>query len=191
MIPSKASSLCLIVGLATFVLSSQGITAPQASAKPLSDTFLSTPQEKVTAIMLATPFPGPDLSFTFIVIASRACAAELRTMRGLDVTEARDQSREDAIKAAKENDRGVVVYLEFRAFALSNGPPKEEDLTLYFTVFEPKTGKVMTTGAGHPTPSSFLPLPKAGAARDERLVELAAQDAARNILKKLKLKVQP
>ena len=192
MMLSKVIFLCLILGLATIHPLSQGTTAPQASAKPRSDTSLSMPQEKVTAILLATPFPGPDLSLTFIVIASRACAAELRTVRGLDVTEARDQSREDAIKAAKEDALGVVVYLEFRAFALSQGPPKEEDLTLHFTIFEPKTGKVMTTGAGYPTPSLYpLPKPRSDAARDERLVESAAQDAARKILKKLKLRVQP
>lgn len=159
---------------------------PEPAATP------EKPKEKGPAILVMTPFPPQNLQLNFLVVAGRACLQEMRKVPGLEVSEARDQWRTDAIKAAKEDDHRVVVYLEFSFNAFRAGQPREEDMTLHFTIFEPKTGKVMTTGAGYPVrPPYQVPNPSIGVTREEWLVELAGQDAARKILKKLNLKGHP
>jgi hypothetical protein len=63
---------------------------------------------------------------------------------------------------------------------------------LRYTVFEPKTGKVVGTGSGYPSqPSGRMPVPPIGASRDQIYLEWMGRDVARQVMKRLNLRSYP
>ena len=67
-------------------------------------------------------------------------------MRTIQISEERDQHRGDAIKAAKEGER-YVVWMEFQVDQMRTS---NYGFELRYTVFEPKTAKVVGSGYGVP-----------------------------------------
>jgi hypothetical protein len=169
----------------------QGVSQPQTTEKAEPEPAAKS-KEKGTAILVATAMPEIGISVTMTHIAREACISELRRIPTLEVREARDQNRVDAINAAKRDDRTAVVFMEFRTQAFASSSPSQWELELLYTLFEPKTGKVIGSGVGYPvTPNDRLPAPPIGVRREERLVELAAREVARQVLKKLNLRSGP
>jgi hypothetical protein len=120
----------------------------------------------------------------YVDVAREGCLRELRQVRTLELRDARNQTRSDAIKAAKENDRTPVVFMELELDRLGNS-----GFDLRYTIFEPKTAKVIGTGSGYPVqPTGRLPVPPIGASRSEVMVEWAGRDVGRQVLKKLRLR---
>jgi hypothetical protein len=165
----------------------QGINQPEARVTPEPPAAPEKPKEKEKGpvIMVGTELPDMNISSFYTDIARQACAREMRQVPTLQINEARDLHRSDAIKAAKNDERTTVVLMELRASSVDAG-----GFDLRYTIFEPKTAKVIGTGSGYPAqPNDSLPLPPIGATRAEIMVEWAGRDVGRQVLKKLKLKL--
>jgi len=167
----------------------QGVNQPQTSTEktePASETPAEKPKEKGPAILVATEMADMAISSIFPDIAREGCMRELREgARGLEIRDARNQTRADAIKAAKEDDRTYVVWMQFE---LDRMGTSTTGFDLRYTIFEPKTGKVLGSGSGYPVSGSRMPVPPIGASRAEVQAEWAGRDVAHQVLKRLHLK---
>jgi hypothetical protein len=165
----------------------QGINQPEKAVAPAPETEAQPekPKEDAPVILVATDLPDMSISLVFADIAREGCLRELRQVRTLNIKEARNQNRSDAIKAAKNDDRTTVVWMELRIDSMN---ASSGGFDLRYTIFEPKTGKVIGTGSGYPAQPDRLPVPPIGATRAEVMVEWAGRDVGRQVLKKLNLR---
>ena len=165
----------------------QGINQPDTRVVPEPEAQAAKPKEKPLAILVAsdvTDFMGTSF---YADIARQACVAEMRESRSLDIREQRDANRAEASKRAKE-DEIFVVHLELRTspFA-SSGSGSSFDLM--FTIFEPKTGKIVGSGAGYPSQGSArMPIPAGGYGYEQRNAEMMGRDAAHKALRMIREK---
>jgi hypothetical protein len=197
----SAASMCLLA-LAAFAISTsgqsgrkqkksapqppvQGVNQPDARTVPEPEVSPDENKKKEPqrAIMVWTELPDIGVSSYYPDTARRGCMEEFRrVMRSIDITEGRDQHRSEAIKAAKDSDHAYLLYMEFRIdqMASNNG------FDLRYTIFEPKTAKVVGTGSGYPQqPSGPISLPPIGGARTDVYVDWAGRDVARQVMKRL------
>jgi len=200
--PVFAASICLLA-LAAFVTSTsgqsgrkqkkaqeqppvQGVNQPEARTVPEPEVAPDKPKEKDPghSVLVSTAMPDIGVSSYYPDTARRGCLEEFRrVMHTVDLTEARDQHRSEAIKAAKESEQTYVVYMEFQVdqMGMSN-----YGFDLRYTVFEPKTAKIVGTGSGYPQqPSGPIPLPPIGSARTDVYADWAGRDVARQVMKRL------
>jgi hypothetical protein len=163
----------------------QGINQPEARVTPEAAAPLDQPNEKEKgpAFLIMTELPDMSISSVYTDIVREGCVREMREAHILDIKEARNEHRSDAIKAAKEDDRTTVVLMELRVDNMSSA-----GFDLRYTIFEPKTGKIIGTGSGYPVqPNGGAP--PIGASRTQAMLEWAGRDVARQVLKKLKLNI--
>ncbi len=164
----------------------QGVSQTQPAEKAASEPEAAAerPKENGPIIMVATEMGDLNIPMLYTDIARRGCMQELRLAKNLEIREARNQTRSEAIKAAKESDRMFVLLMNLEVDRMGN-----YGFDLRYTIFEPKTGKVVGSGSGYPvTPSSGVPVPPIGASRSEVMVEWAGRDVGRQVLKKLGLR---
>jgi hypothetical protein len=162
----------------------QGVNQPDARVTPEPEAPPDQPKEKPkgAAVMVSTEMPGFDIPLYYPDIARQGCLNELRLIaQDLDLSESKNQTRSEAINAAKSDDRRYVVWMQFeidRMGASSGG------FNLKYTIFEPKTSKVLGIGEGVPVQPN-RPTPPIGASRSEVLAEWAGRDVAHQIVKRL------
>jgi hypothetical protein len=196
-----AASICLLA-LAAFAISTsgqsgrrqkksapqppvQGVNQPEARTVPEPEVSPDESKKKgpKRAIMVWTEMPDIGVSSYYPDIARRGCMEEFRrAMRDLEMTEASNQHRSDALKAAKDSEYAYLLYMEFRIDSMMG----TYGFDLRYTVFEPKTAKVVGTGAGNPRqPSGPVSLPPIGGARSDYYVDWAGRDIAQQVMKRL------
>jgi hypothetical protein len=162
----------------------QGVNQPDARVSPEPEAPPDQPKDKPKgpAIMVSTEMPGFDVPLYYPDIARQGCLNELRQIaRDLELSENKNQTRSEAINAAKNDDRRYVVWMQFeidRMGASTGG------FNLKYTIFEPKTSKVLGIGEGVPVQPN-RPTPPIGASRSEVLAEWAGRDVAHQIVKRL------
>jgi hypothetical protein len=199
--PVFAASICLLA-LAAFAISTsgqsgrkqkksapqppvQGVNQPEARTAPEPEVSPDKPKEKEPqrSVMVSTALADIGISSYYPDTARRGCMEEFRrAMRALDIREARDQHRSDAIKAAKDTNT-YVVWMEFQVDQMGTS---NYGFDLRYTVFEPKTAKVVGTGSGFPQqPSGPISLPPIGGARTDVYADWAGRDVARQVMKRL------
>lgn len=163
----------------------QGVNQPEARVTPEPTTTPEKPPEKAKGpvILVETAMPDMRIALYYADIAREGCIHELRQVPTLEIREERNQTRSDAIKAAKADDQTNVVWMELRVDDMSSA-----GFELVYTIFEPKTGKVIGTGFGYPVQPSGEAPPLSGS-RGQVMIEWAGRDVARQVLKKLKLKL--
>jgi hypothetical protein len=165
----------------------QGVNQPEARTQPepTSAPEEERQKEQGPGVIIMTGMPDAMVPIFFADIARQGCLNELRTiLRGAhDIREARNQNRTDAIKAAKEDDKYYVLWLEIEFDQFGNSMM---GVDLRYTIYEPKTAKVAGVGNGFPTqPSSGSPIPPLGASRQQVYLDWAARDVARQVVKRL------
>lgn len=117
-------------------------------------------------------------------IAREGCLRELRANPAIEVTATSNMTRGEAIEAAKKDDKRYVVWMELVVDQFTANTSDGFDLR--FTLFEPKTGKVLTSGSGYPQmQTTGSPLPPIGMNRGQVRVELAGRDVARRVMSRL------
>jgi len=161
----------------------QGVNQPDARVEPVPEVPSEVPKEKDRrSIMVMTSMPDMLLPLYYADLARRGCLSEIRDVaRTIDLREASNQNRSDAIKAAKNDDHTYVILMELEPDRFGNS-----NVDLRYTIFEPKTGKVAGMGSGYPVqPTSRIPIPPIGASRDQIYVDWAGRDVARQVMKKL------
>ncbi len=165
----------------------QGVNQPEARTQPEPEPVPeeSREQKKGPGIMIMTGMTDAMIPLYFTDTASRGCVSELQRIlrQAHDVREARNQTRSDAIKAAKEDPDYYIVLLELE---LDQFGTSMMGVNLRYTIFEPKTAKVLGVGNGFPTqPSSGSPIPPIGASRQQVYLDWAGRDVAYQVVKRL------
>ena len=165
----------------------QGVNQPDKRVQPEPELIPEKPKESERrTIMIMSSLPDAMIPVFYADTARQACLSEMsRALKSIDLREASNQNRADAVKIAKEDERTYVVLIEIEADRMGSST---SGIDLRYSVFEPKTGKMVGSGSGYPTQSGIgTPLPPVGASREQVYVELAGRDIARQVMKKLGL----
>ncbi|MDX2032314.1 MAG: hypothetical protein SF339_16690 [Blastocatellia bacterium] len=160
-------------------------TQPEPEVEAESEEKKDEKKEKGPAVLVMSDMGDMNIPMYYTDTARQACVAELHeTMRMLDVREGRNQTRSDAVKAAKEDDVNVV-YLEL---VISNmGTMGGVDLR--YMIYEHKTAKVLGAGSGYPMqPNRGAGMPPIGANRIQMQLDWAGRDVAQQVIKRLGLR---
>jgi len=163
----------------------QGVNQPEARTVPEPEVSPDKPKEKDPgrSVLVSTAMADFGISSFYPDAARRGCMEEFHdAMRMIKLSEERDQHRSDAIKAAKDSDR-YVVWMEFQVDQMGTS---RYGFELRYTVFEPKTAKVVGTGYGVPQQQTGpLSLPPIGSGRTDVYADWAGRDVARQVMKRL------
>jgi len=163
----------------------QGVNQPEARTAPEPEVSPDKPKEKDPgrSVLVSTAMADIGISSFYPDAARRGCIEEFHdAMRTVKISEERDQHRGDAIKAAKDSDR-YVVWMEFQADQMGTS---RYGFELRYTVFEPKTAKVVGTGYGVPQQQTGpISLPPIGSGRTDVYADWAGRDVARQVMKRL------
>lgn len=166
----------------------QGVNQPEARIQSEPEVAPEKPKEKEPqrTIMIATSMPDVAIPLYYADTARQGCLSEFReALKSIDLREERNQNRSDAIKIAKQNERTHVILMELEYDRLGSSA---NGIDLRYTVFEPKTGKVVGSGSGYPVrPNSRVGLPPIGATRDQVYLDWMGRDVARQVMKRLGL----
>ncbi|MFN0087512.1 MAG: hypothetical protein ACKVX9_19135 [Blastocatellia bacterium] len=167
----------------------QGVNRPELRTQPEPEVEAEEKKEekkeKGPAIMIMSDMGDMNIPMFYTDTARQACLAEFHdVLKTADLREARNQTRSDAVKTAKQDDV-YVVYLEL---VISNmGTMGGVDLR--YMVYEPKTAKVAGAGSGFPVqPSRGIPMPPIGANRIQMQLDWAGRDVAQQVIKRLGLR---
>jgi hypothetical protein len=163
----------------------QGVNQPEARTVPEPEVSPDKAKEKDPgrSVLVSTAMADIGISSFYPDAARRGCMEEFHdAMRMIKLSEERDQHRSDAIKAAKDSDR-YVVWMEFQVDQMGTS---RYGFELRYTVFEPKTAKVVGTGYGVPQQQTGpLSLPPIGSGRTDVYADWAGRDVARQVMKRL------
>ncbi len=164
----------------------QGVNQPEARTVPEPEVTPEKPKEKDLgrSVIVSTAMADIGISSFYPDASRRGCIQELReALRTIQISEERNQHRSDAIKAAKNDDKTYVVWMEFEVDRMGTSSYGFE---LRYTVFEPKTAKIVASGYGYPQqPSGPLGLPPIGSSRADVYADWAGRDVARQVMKRL------
>ncbi|HEV2664499.1 MAG TPA: hypothetical protein VG324_06295 [Blastocatellia bacterium] len=200
--PVFAASICLLMLAAFATLTSgqsgrkqkksdpqppiQGVNQPEARTVPEPEVSPDKPKEKEPgrSVMVSTAMADIGISSFYPDTSRRGCADEFRSaMRAIQISEESNQHRSDAIKVAKESEGTYVVWMEFQVDQMGTS---RYGFELRYTVFEPKTAKVVGSGYGYPQqPTGPIALPPISAGRTDVYADWAGRDVARQVMKRL------
>ncbi|MGE0884064.1 MAG: hypothetical protein AB7P14_11005 [Blastocatellales bacterium] len=170
----------------------QGVNQPDARTVPEPEIAPEKPKDKDPgkAILVSTAMTDIEIPSFYADTARQGCLSELRRqLKGMTITEERNQHRSDAMKAAKDDDKTYVVWIELLYDRMGAG--SMNGLDMRYTIFEPKTGKIVGMGSGYPSQPGGLSAPPIGASRDQVFVDWAGRDIARQVIKRLNLGANP
>jgi hypothetical protein len=165
----------------------QGVNQPEARVEPAPQGLPEKPPSKEPdrVIMVSSAMPDMMVPIFYADIAREGCLKELRgALKSIDLREGTNQTRSDAIKAAKDTG-AYVVHMEIEPDQLGGS---SSNIGVRYTIFEPKTGKVAGSGSGYPSqPSGGLPIPPPVGSREQVYLEWMGRDVARQVMKRLNL----
>ena len=195
-------TMCICVGFLGVVVEAQSgrktpkrpDPLPEASPEP-SPTVKPQPDEP--QVSLTVGINGGD-GFNYIPnyfydSALASCAERLRGARSASVhVNSREMTRADAVRIAKSQKEGYVVFLELKTENMGGSTQNisYQDLYLNYTVFGPDQAKTVTFGHTYPRDyrrGSIIALPtgRNPTVLAETLLREAAKDAADRILSAL------
>lgn len=205
--------LCTLLFLASFLsvdaLAAQsGRRLPpqkrQPDAPPLSKTIPEEKKEEAkkpsnndlpqTPVLIGFPTPFGSRAHYFTTMVANTFTARLAEYEAAKAQLGGEMNRSEASDTAKRSLDNFVVLLEVESDTLRgnsdwNGQNADaRSLLVSYTLFEPKTGKVRTSGRAYPQANTADPmtLPQTGIAAEYRL-RRAAQEAADRIANILSL----
>lgn len=161
-LPLRTLALVMVAGLFMFsavAFAQSGRRVKKSTAPPVptpeatpAPTPKKTPERPAIPIYLGVnSFDSyGDIPFYFSESVAKSCAEALQ-QRGVIHVEltARDMSRGDAVKRAKEMKEGYVVLLELRSDRMRTSSRDNNDLSrvyIDYVVFAATTGKSITSG---------------------------------------------
>lgn len=170
----------------------QGVNQPETRTVAEPEVTPDKPKEKVKgpAILVSTAMTDLEIPMYFADAAREGCFNELRReLKAVELRQERNQNRSDAIKSAKDDERTYVIFIELTFDRMGAG--SMNGLDMRYTIFEPKTAKVLGTGAGYPRQPNSGGAPPVGATRDQVYVDWAGRDIAQQVIKRLNLRSYP
>ena len=169
----------------------QGVNQPEARTLPEPEAPPEKPKDAGPGVVIASDVADLNAPLFYIGIARQSCAAELRDARITDLREAQDKNRVDAVKIAKD-DNVYVIHLELRVNPYGQTSSNSRyNFDLRYTLYEPKTGKVINSGPGFPSQGRMGRGAPIGYDYDQRQVELMGRDVGQRVLKYLQEHPQP
>jgi hypothetical protein len=164
----------------------QGVNQPDARTVPEPEVAPEKQKEKEPerSVLVSTALPDIGISSYYPDASRRGCMEQLRKdLRVIQISEERNQHRGDAIKYAKDGDKTYVIYMEFEADRMGTS---NYGFELRYTVYEPKTAKIVASGYGYPQqPTGPISLPPMGGSRVDVYADWAGRDVARQVMKRL------
>jgi len=198
--------LFLFVALCAFSLtahsqSGRRQTKPAPSAPVPTPTPEPTPTPKEETQSDLSVLVGMDRSdmynyfpMSYYSIVLESCAARIGRGSNVKVTTSNHLSRADAVKAAKAQQKGYVVWLRLAGSTMDPSQyVRDSQIEIEYVVFAPGTAKIATSGRTYQNANRKGPVvvqPPGGSNNQvyvERMLERAAEDAAERILKALHL----
>jgi len=170
----------------------QGVNQPEARTVPEPEISPEKPKDKDSgkAIVVSTAMTDFKIPTYYAESAGHGCLSELRRqLKGVTITEERNQHRGEAMDMAKKDENTYVVWIELRYDRMGAG--SMNGLDMRYTIFEPKTAKVLGMGSGYPSQPGGISAPPIGASRDQMYVDWAGRDVARQVMKRLNLGGSP
>lgn len=169
----------------------QGVNQPEARTVPEPEVAPEKPKEKELvkgkAIMVSSAMGDMEIPMFYTTAVSDACLDQLRReLKTAQLSSERNQTRSDAMKAAKESEDLFVVWIELQYDRMGAGSMNGVDVR--FTIFEPKTGKQIAFGTGFPRQPQGMPVPPIGGSRDQVYLDWAGRDIAQQVIKRLGLR---
>ncbi|MGE0104835.1 MAG: hypothetical protein AB7H86_21605 [Blastocatellales bacterium] len=164
----------------------QGVNQPEARVQP--DPTIEPEKEEEKApqrtIMVLSSMPDVQIPIFYADAARRGCLSELRdAMKSVDLREDRNSNRSDAIKLAKDDDSTWVLLLDLELDRLGTSRIGVE---VRYSMFEPKTAKVIASGIGYPVqPNTGTPMPPVGASWDQVYLDWMGRDVARQVMRRM------
>ncbi len=169
----------------------QGVNQPEARTVPEPEVAPEKPKEKPVekgkAIQISSAMGDMEIPMYYTTAVSDGCLDQLRReLKTAQLSSERNQTRSDAMKAAKESEDLFVVWIELQYSRVGAGSMNGVDVR--FTVFEPKTGKQIFFGTGFPRQPQGMPIPPMGGSRDQMALDWAGRDIADQVIRKLGLR---
>ena len=131
---------------------------------------------------------------SYYTIVVQACGATISRGADAKVTTSDHLSRGDAVKAAKAQKTGYVVWLRLAGLTLDPSQQvRDSQIEIEYVVFAPGTAKIVTTGRTYQNANRKGPVvvqPPGGSNSTiyvERMLQRAAEEAGDRILKALHL----
>ena len=165
----------------------QGVNRPETRTQPEADREVEeeTPRQKGPGLLLMSGTAEVMIPLFLVDAVTQGCQEELRDLlRGdHDLRQERNQTRSEAVKAAKTEENYFVLLLELEADRLGT---TRTGVEVRYTIFEPKTAKIVGSGMGFPTqPGGGMPVPPIGANRQLMLLDWVGRDIARQAVRRL------
>lgn len=169
----------------------QGVNNPDARTVPEPEVVPDKPKEKPVekgkAIMISSAMGDMEIPMFYTTAVSDGCLDQLRReLKTVQLSSERNQTRSDAMKAAKESEDLYVVWIELQFDRMGAGSMNGVDVR--FTVFEPKTGRQIFFGTGFPRQPQGMPVPPMGGSREQVALDWAGRDIAQQVIKRLGLR---
>lgn len=164
----------------------QGVNQPEARVQPEPQAEPEKEEEKAPkrTLMILTSMPDITIPIYYADAARRGCLSEMRSgMKSFDLREDSNQNRSDAIKLAKDDENTYVLLMDLELDRLGTSRIGVE---VRYTLFEPKTAKVLGAGMGYPVqPNNGTPMPPAGASWAQIYLDWMGRDVARQVMRRL------
>lgn len=169
----------------------QGVNQPEARTVPEPEVAPDKPKEKPLekgkAIQVSSAMGDMEIPMFYTTAVSDGCLDQLRReLKTAQLSTERNQTRSDAMKAAKDSEDLFVVWIELQFNRVGAGSMNGVDVR--FTIFEPKTGKQIFFGNGFPRQPQGMPVPPMGGTREQMLLDWAGRDIADQVIRKLGLR---
>lgn len=169
----------------------QGVNNPDARTVPEPEVVPEKPKEKPVekgkAIMISSALGDMEIPMFYTTAVSDGCLDQLRReLKTVQLSTERNQTRSDAMKAAKDSEDLFVVWIELQVDRMGAGSMNGVDVR--FTVFEPKTGRQIFFGTGFPRQPQGMPVPPLGGSREQVYLDWAGRDIAQQVIKRLGLR---
>jgi len=168
---------------------------PTPTPEPTPEPKKEEKKSELGFILAADRYTNMDsYPWSYFDAVMVGCAGRLRSVSSASVDIAQnDVSRGEAIKKAKAETTTYVVSIKLK---IEEPARSYDDLVAEFTVFAPKTGKVVTFGTAYQNTNRKGPIVvgpnsrgSSGALYREDLLKRAGEDIAERILKTLNLNV--
>jgi hypothetical protein len=169
----------------------QGVNQPEARTVPEPEVAPDKPKEKTLekgkAIQVSSAMGDMEIPMFYTTAVSDGCLDQLRReLKTAQLSSERNQTRSDAMKAAKDSEDMFVVWIELQYSRVGAGSMNGVDVR--FTIFEPKTGKQIFFGNGFPRQPQGMPIPPMGGTREQVYLDWAGRDIAEQVIRKLGLR---
>ncbi|MGI9065634.1 MAG: hypothetical protein ACR2HX_04430 [Pyrinomonadaceae bacterium] len=175
------------------------VSTPEPTPTPGPKASSEKPKPRLTFVIGLDRYTGfanvPSYAYEGVL---RSLADRLAEPQGIHVVVSQDgMHRSDAIRKAKAEKEGYVVWLELQVDTVSGGSQNTENrnnIVIEYSVFAPTTAKRTTSGRTYSRSQrnkSIIPVPRTSSIYGDRYLNQAAEEAADRILAHFHIRTAP